>query len=121
VSLTITAADIETSLGLPAGSVTLTISDGVVTFTGADQIPQSITLSSELWRLRALCTRRGKDANVAAGIATLTENQQHVANARWNYCGSLIQRDEWLSKKLRVWMGYTNKQFDDFFTAAQAL
>lgn len=119
---TATTSDLDTSLGIPNGMASVQLNaNGTADVTGPDNIPISVVLESELWRLRALCTRRGKDAAVMAGIAALTTNQRQVANARWNYCGLPIQRDEWLSKLLRVWMGYNNKQFDAFFTEAQAL
>lgn len=113
---------LESSLGLAVGTAKAVFTEsGGCTVTGQDSIPITVLVSCEQWRLRAMCTRRGKDAAVVAGIAALATNQQQVANARWSYCGAPIQRDEWLSKHLRVWMGYTNKQFDDFFTSAQAL
>lgn len=75
----------------------------------------------ELWQARAICTRRGKDAAVNAGIATLTAAQQQIANARWAYGGAPLQRDEWFVKRLRVWFGYTNQQMDNFFTVCAEL
>lgn len=74
-----------------------------------------------LWAARALCTRRGKDAAVTAGIAALTANAQQVANARWTYGGEPLERNEWFTKNLRVWLGYTNPQMDAFFAAANEL
>lgn len=117
----ITAKEIEESLGLAAGSVTVEIEDGVTTFRVASGAPERLLMSAELWQARTICAKRNKDAAVIAGIATLTAAQQQLANARWTYGGSPLQRDEWFVKQLRVWLGYTNNQMDNFFTVCAEL
>lgn len=83
--------------------------------------PEPASVPCHLWRVRTLCTRRGKDAAVTAGIATLTAAQQQVANARWTYGGEPLECNEWFVKNLRIWLGYTNPQMDAFFAACNEL
>ncbi len=114
-----TAAEIEVDLGLPAGTVRVESgTDGERVFSGATEI---VEVSCYLWSLRCIITRRGLDSAVAAGIAALGTNPQHVANARWNYCGDRLSRNEWLVKSLRTWIGYTNRQMDNLFAACVEL
>ena len=109
--------------GVPAGVTTEEMSGAeFATWLAAQPLIDTASgpAEVELWRVRALCARRGKDAAVATGIATLTAAQQQVANAQWTYSKSLL-RDDWFTKNLRLWMGYTNPQMDSFFQAAADL
>lgn len=113
-----------TAASVPAGVVTEEMTPAAFAAWLAAQPAfevQTGPATIELWQARTICTKRGKDAAVTTGIATLTVAQQQLATARWNFGGSPLQRDEWFVKHLRVWMGYTNKQMDNFFTVCAEL
>ena len=112
-----------TAASVPAGVVTEEMTSAAFAAWLAAQPAfevQTGPATVELWQARTICTKRGKDAAVTTGIATLTAVKQVQANARWTY-GAPLQRDEWFVKNLRVWMGYTNKQMDNFFTVCAEL
>jgi hypothetical protein len=115
------ANQLEIEIGAPVGSITIKTIDDWSSYSVSGGPFITLGVACDLWRVRALCTRRGKDTAVTAGIATLTANQQQLANARWNFGGDPLKRDEWFVKQLRVWMGYTNVQMDTFFEAAAGL
>ena len=114
-----TASEIETELGLDAGSVTVNTKDSgrpAVMVAG-----KRIETECSLWALRCICTRRGFDAAIEAGMAALAPNPQGVARAMWQFYSQPLTRSDWLVKQLRVWIGYNNRQMDALFAAAVEL
>ena len=114
-----TASEIETELGLDAGSVTVNTEDSgrpAVMVAG-----KRIETECSLWALRCICTRRGLDAAIETGMAALEANPQGVARAMWQFKSGKLSRSDWLIKKLRVWIGYTQRQMDALLAACVEL
>ena len=114
-----TASEIEIELGLAAGSVTVHTDDAgrsAVMVAG-----ERIETSCSLWSLRCICTRRGFDAAIETGMASLEVNPQGVARAMWQFYSQPLTRSDWLIKQLRVWIGYNDRRMDALFAAAVEL
>lgn len=114
-----TPAEIETELGLQAGTVRLgTDTEGRLEITSNGS---PVVVECSLWALRCICTRRGFDPAIETGMAALGTNPQGVARARWNYAGDKITRYDRIVKQLRGWVGYNERQMDALFAAAVEL
>lgn len=114
-----THAEVEAELGLAAGSAVLNTDESgrlVITVSGA-----RIETECSLWALRCICTRRGLDAAIETGMAALEANPQGVARAMWQFRSGKLSRSDWLIKKLRVWIGYTERQMDALLAACVEL
>ena len=114
-----TASEIETELGLPAGSVLLnTAADGSQKITSGGA---PVVLEVSRWALRCACTRKGFDPAIDAGIAALAENQRTAARAQWDHDGGKLSRSDILVRQIRGWIGYNHRQMDTLFSAAIAI
>lgn len=114
-----TPAEIETDYELPAGSVRVTTTaSGIVEITAAGA---PLVVECSLWALRCICTRRGFDPAIESGLAALAVNPQGVARAMWNFSGEKLTRSDWIVRKLKVWIRYSERQMDELFSAAAAI
>lgn len=114
-----TAAEIETTLGLTAGSVTVHTDDAGR--TAVMVAGERIEAECARWSLRCVCTRKGFDAAIDAGIAALPENQRTAARAQWDHDGGKLSRSDILVRQIRGWIGYNHRQMDTLFAAAIAI
>ena len=115
-----TAQEIEIDAGLAPGSLTVSTDQSgcaVATLAGGEVLETECSL----WALRCVCTRRGLDAAINAGIAALNENQRTAAHAQWNYAGDKLSRSDILVRQIRGWIGYNHRQMDTLFSAAIAI
>lgn len=115
-----TPVEIEIELGLTPGLLTVSSDDSgrpVAMLAGGVVIETECSL----WALRCVCTRRGFDTVIDAGIAALAVNQRTAAHAQWNYAGDKLSRSDFLVKQIRGWIGYNQRQMDTLFAAAVAV